>query len=382
MRTPLPAKQKSVVRPPPWCKDEMTPGRKTFASRKVVKVEVNDDGRGRENQGGKGGREWEATGQSKLPNLVASVAGLFFLRHILNGSKRMDIFQPQFGGDWTERKLACLSHYLVAYTTALKKQPFSKEYVDAFAGSGYVQIEQSDSPQLSIESFVDEQSSGFLKGSAWHALNCKPAFDHYFFIEQCPAKCRDLEKLLEGFPEKSGRVTIQSENANSFLSRYCSELTHDHGRRAVVFLDPFGMEVEWATIQAIARTKKIDLWLLFPLGVAVMRLLRKDGRIDEPNRHCLNSIFGTDDWFERFYSKVREEDLWGNTTEVLQKDATIVDVLGFFHERLRGEFAGVAENPLILRNSRNNPLYVLFFAVGNSAGKDIALRIAKHILEM
>lgn len=47
-------------------------------------------------------------------------------------------------------------------------------------------------------------------------------------------------------------------------------------RRAVVFLDPFGMQVEWRTIERIGQTKAIDLWILFPLGVAVNRFLTKD----------------------------------------------------------------------------------------------------------
>ena len=42
-----------------------------------------------------------------------------------------------FGGDWTAVKLAVLARYLAAYATALKKQPFAKLYIDAFAGSGY-----------------------------------------------------------------------------------------------------------------------------------------------------------------------------------------------------------------------------------------------------
>jgi hypothetical protein len=36
----------------------------------------------------------------------------------------------------------------------------------------------------------------------------------------------------------------------------------------------------------------------------------------------------------------------------------------------------------VLRNSRNVPLYLLCFAVGNAGkGKDIALRIANHLLK-
>ncbi len=44
-------------------------------------------------------------------------------------------------------------------------------------------------------------------------------------------------------------------------------------------------------------------------------------------------------------------------------------------------FAAVAEQPGVLRNSANCPLYLLCFAVGNLAGAPIALRIANHLLK-
>ncbi|GAI54351.1 unnamed protein product, partial [marine sediment metagenome] len=46
--------------------------------------------------------------------------------------------------------------------------------------------------------------------------------------------------------------------------------------RAVLFLDPYGMQVNWETIKAIANTEAIDLWYLFPFGIGVNRLLQKD----------------------------------------------------------------------------------------------------------
>jgi three-Cys-motif partner protein len=51
--------------------------------------------------------------------------------------------------------------------------------------------------------------------------------------------------------------------------------------RAVVFLDPYGMQVEWSTIEALAPTKGIDLWNLLPLGMGVARLLTYNGNNDE-----------------------------------------------------------------------------------------------------
>jgi hypothetical protein len=43
--------------------------------------------------------------------------------------------------------------------------------------------------------------------------------------------------------------------------------------------------------------------------------------------------------------------------------------------------AGVADEPGVLWNSSKNPLYRFCFAVGNACGKDIALRIANHLLK-
>ena len=52
----------------------------------------------------------------------------------------------------------------------------------------------------------------------------------------------------------------------------------------------------------------------------------------------------------------------------------------YFVDRLKGVFTGVIEQPGVLRNSANNPLYLLCFAIGNEGGKQIGLDIAKHLL--
>lgn len=48
----------------------------------------------------------------------------------------------QFGGAWTEEKLGILERYLDAYTTALKSTPFKLVYIDAFAGTGLIDLQE------------------------------------------------------------------------------------------------------------------------------------------------------------------------------------------------------------------------------------------------
>ena len=40
----------------------------------------------------------------------------------------------------------------------------------------------------------------------------------------------------------------------------------------LVLLDPFGMQLNWETIQALKDIKHIDLWILVPSGVIVFLL--------------------------------------------------------------------------------------------------------------
>ena len=94
-----------------------------------------------------------------------------------------------FGGDWTEEKLRRVEKYLKAYNVALKNQPFTREYIDAFAGTGYREVKQSDSKAgLLLPELVEEDCEYFVDGSARIALKVKPPFHKFTFIERKLAK--------------------------------------------------------------------------------------------------------------------------------------------------------------------------------------------------
>ncbi|HXJ21097.1 MAG TPA: hypothetical protein VMT03_12775 [Polyangia bacterium] len=81
------------------------------------------------------------------------------------------------------------------------------------------------------------------------------------------------------------------------------------------------------------------------------------------------------------YKVEHKADLFGNDEERVVK-ATNMTIARYFNERLKTVFPanGVAE-PGVLRNSSNNPLYLLCFAAGNDKGAPIAVKIANHILK-
>lgn len=288
--------------------------------------------------------------------------------------------QQTFGGDWTSEKLERVRKYLVAYAKIMNRQQFRFAYIDAFAGTGYRTVRQIEKPTVSIFPEVFESDSQhFLAGSARIALTVKPRFTKYIFIERETQHIAQLEELKTEFPNLRDDIIIVNAEANSYLQDMCLNRRWTKNR-AVLFLDPFGMQVTWETIAAIAKTKAIDLWILFPIGVAVNRLLKRNGQISTAWRRRLDAMFGSSGWYDVFYQTRKEIDLLGERTTT-EKLATF-DLIGeYFVKRLKTVFAGVAENPLPLMNSRNVPLYLLCFAAGNAKGATTAMKIAQDILK-
>ncbi len=286
-----------------------------------------------------------------------------------------------FGGNWTDRKLETVEKYLQPYTTIMSKQNFRFAYIDAFAGTGYNTIRDEDDPQTTLFSdLTEDEPTRFRDTSVQIALKIQPPFQTYFFIEKDEKRFAALQNLKTTFPQLD--IRPQNQDANTFLKEICAKKWNKN--RAVLFLDPFGMQVSWDTIEAIAATQAIDMWYLFPLGVGVSRLLKRDGDIKLQWREKLNSIFGDTAWYDAFYHTEQEPKLpmfpdEPSKTRIV-KTANFDAITAYILKRLNTVFAGVARNPLKLTNSKNNPLYLLCFAASNPKGAPIAVRIAEQVL--
>ena len=53
-----------------------------------------------------------------------------------------------FGGDWTTEKLERVKKYLQAYVRIMNKQNFRFLYIDAFAGTGYVELKDKQEDKI------------------------------------------------------------------------------------------------------------------------------------------------------------------------------------------------------------------------------------------
>ena len=288
-----------------------------------------------------------------------------------------------FGGDWTETKLKRLGKYLAAYrkifTSNAKARHFNTWYVDAFAGTGSRTPSKTEPPALSFmdETYEDPETSRYRDGSARIALSLDSPFDQYLFMEKSKERIAALQRdIHRDFSGLAARCHLRQGDANELLCEWCQarDWTRD---RAVVFLDPYGMQVEWSTVQTLGATKGVDLWYLFPLGVA--RMLTRDGVIEATWRSRLTTLFGTPDWQERFYPTQTTPTLFGDA-ETRQRDATVETIQKYIKERLSTSFHSVAPS-LVLRNSKDSPLFALCFAASNERGAPTAIKIAKSLLK-
>ena len=98
---------------------------------------------------------------------------------------------------------------------------------------------------------------------------------------------------------------MQEADANAALKAWLSGQIDWRHNRAVVFLDPFGMQVPWSTIEALSKTKAIEVIINFPLGMAIQRLLIRSGEIPEGWQISLDIFFGSQDWRHITYKQTR-----------------------------------------------------------------------------
>lgn len=291
------------------------------------------------------------------------------------------------GGHTDDQKNRRLAEYLRAYSIALKNQKFVLVYIDAFAGSGDREFIESASPLF--DGFDASDRLLTVPGSARMALEIEPKLDGMVFIEKNQKRFAELEKIRDENPDR--KIICHREDANNAVQRICAKTPWHQsygdrrGIRAVMFLDPFGMQVGWETLKSIAATEAIDLWYFFPL-MGLYRQAAKDLRkIDDTKRQSLNYVLGTDEWEKAWYVREEQNELFPvGDADQQARTADVEDFERFVKARLETIFTGKGAvlEPRTIYHDRGFPVASLFVAIANPKPAAIAAaqRIAGHIL--
>lgn len=286
-----------------------------------------------------------------------------------------------FGGSWTEEKLAVMRSYFASYAQALKKQPFAKWYIDAFAGTGERnEVKRSGSHGRQLFGDDADEIDDVKDGSARIALGIDPPFDRYVFIDRAKEHIEALESLREEYPART--IDIKTGDANQVLKDLCRSINW-RNTRAAVFIDPYGMQVNWSTLESLAATKAVDIALLFPTG-PLNRMLARRGNIPAAWAKRIDNHLGPCDWRNASYKETQQTDLFLPDSSALKKTMNAEGLRQFVLERLKSIFPFVCERQLELRNSKGAVLYHLFIICANPspAAKALAKRLAGHAVNL
>lgn len=271
----------------------------------------------------------------------------------------------EFGGRWTAHKLDILREYLQFFTTALGDK-FKLVYIDTFAGSGKCSIR------------VGKDGRETIEGSASIALNVPRKFDEYFFIERRP-RFVDALKLLKAGHEAGDRVFITQGDAREHLSNVLKQHAWA-STRGVLFLDPYGLQCSWDMVEAVAKTRALDVFFLVSLSGLSRQAATSASRIDVGKAAALDRFLGTSDWRTALYKQPRNRDLFDEEPGLV-RDTGPEAIIQFVRARMESAFP-LVETPVILRSASNAPLYAFFFAASNPSpqARALAAKVAKVIL--
>ncbi|RVD14246.1 MAG: three-Cys-motif partner protein TcmP [Mesorhizobium sp.] len=284
----------------------------------------------------------------------------------------------EFGNLSTDLKLSLVEEYLGAFTTALRSKFAELWYIDAFAGTGERTIKHKRVEARNWLPEIEEKIER-RRGSARIALDISPPFDRVIFMDKKKAHCTALEALRAEYPTRL--IDVVRGDANEAIK---AELAAKRwaGKRAVMFLDPYGMNVEWRTLEMIRATEAIDVWYLVSLAGLFRQASHDPKHLSPKKRAAITRMLGTEEWEDAWYHRDVTIDLLGQVDQTHQRIADVAAMEEFVGKRLRSLFPKVLP-PRRLRSDRKVPSFSLFLAISNPEPKAIGLatKIGNHILK-
>lgn len=257
-------------------------------------------------------------------------------------------------GYWSEIKLDIVREYAGAYSRILAARKLHHLYVDAFSGPGF---------------HLSRRSGAFIPGSPLNALNVVPAFKEYHFIDIDGTRIEALRRLVGDRPD----VVMYPGDCNRILlESVYPRVRYEDYRRALVLLDPYGLQLDWEVMARAGALRTIDMFLNFPtMDMNRNVLWRNPDLVQGDQIERMTNFWGDDSWREVAYDT--RSNLFGFEMKPENANQVVVDA---FRLRLK-EVAGFQNVPdaMPMRNSLGKVVYYLVFAsqqpVAGNIVKDI-----------
>jgi three-Cys-motif partner protein len=297
--------------------------------------------------------------------------------------EKLKIQKLTWGNSWTENKLNAFAKYVNAYLTIMDnnkmKYGWKTIYFDGFAGSGDLNKKGTPTPtetndSLLLDLGIDETEAKVYKGAAERVLNIRKKFDYYYFIDLNKNSLEKLQEKLKPYKMDYG-LHFREGDANDNIRKMAEALKKYKKLKALVLLDPFGMQINWESIELLKETAS-DVWILIPSGVIINRLLDKKGDLTNINKLC--SFFGMseEEIRKEFYTENVSKTLFGEETVTHKVSKPIRKITDLYIKKMQSVWKYVTKEPLIMKNTKKVEIFHFAFASNKSAG----IKIAKDII--
>lgn len=239
-----------------------------------------------------------------------------------------------------------------------------KFYIDAFASTGVCILCGRKCKSEGGEECKACKRGENVYGSALITLSAKGSFDGYILIELDAKNFEELKinvgsKAVQG---RQGKIFFAKEDANQFLQNIVSKIPNN--ACCLVFLDPEGPELLWKTIEALSKIKRVDMFILYPYDMSLVRLTT-----NAELRKRLDQFYGTDRWFE----------IWKSGATASDRRKKLLD---FYVENLHKlGFEHVVDKPISTRLREGKMLYNLIYTSHNKTGAKIMTDIFNKELD-
>ncbi|EEW26724.1 three-Cys-motif partner protein TcmP [Rhodobacter ferrooxidans] len=268
-------------------------------------------------------------------------------------------------GPWAREKLEALEKYLRFYCSVLQNPRLKLVYIDGFAGAPVTTLRGISATKS--KGFLDddqpEDQAEFVMGSPIRALDIEKGFDRHYFFDLDDRRVAELEELKPVWPKKW--IYVQVGDANERIRALMQKIGGFGDVKGVAFLDPYGPHLEWATLEALAATRKFEVIVNLPIHMAINRLLAKNVDRNPEWEEMIDRCFGTPDWRRIVYPE--HLTLFGEI-ETPKAEGVPRMLLALYVERLRDIFPCVA-TPRLIRDTQKKPLYYLLWAGPHAKGK-------------
>lgn len=288
------------------------------------------------------------------PSQISHGATLSRRRETVTAS---DDLPARDNGIWAEGKLSFLDEVGPATLQATKRM-LQRYYIDLFAGPG---------------KNVDKRETGLeFDGSALRALRMhatndpRITFTHGIFVNLDRADhdaLRERVRRIVGSGESRippDHIWLLNRDANDALPEIMRAI--DRRAYALVFADIEGPDQwPWTSVQALREHghQSVEVYMLFPLGMALNRLISWEDDKTERFARTLTQFYGTDEW-----RGIRR------TTDAHSPELRRA-LLELYVSRLRSLWSTVIVARDVRRRGQHQ-LYKMLFMTNHPAGASIA----------